>query len=512
MSEYETLNIFQNDIFSPLQYEVLTTSEKIIVLCAGRRVGKSFIGSRVITQWIFRDIEKVLQDIKDGIRNRWAGEHESPSLAQLRNPDVLYAVIAPREEHLNQIRNYFLDIFSKLPQFKHPKFPDYFTDRRKKFWIWHEGVCARIDFIPASSEASMVSKGLNGAWIDEAGFIPNDRWEALSPTLWEHQGRILATGTPTLGEDHWFSQKAISGLRAGDERFDESEVPADLNTRTFIADTIHHAYLREARIEAYKASKIGGVRFKSQYIDADWRVKSFSVYSEFQQKIHVKTLSRPPYDFNISPGLSSSFEKKPLWNLGNYKIFTEPDHKYGLVDWSGGTAPGAVIVVYCWNKNPLNPKDPRRLLVAVEDYEGHEAYNSNPGNWWSILSNLERSHGIDIWIGDPNFSGRTLIKAARKAGISMKEGAAQDKVGRVSLVSSQLNHDLENDIYPALFINPRCTNLIRQIKNYRYSTDKNGNSTDKFKQYDDHCIDCLALLMPEVAFGGTILIGNQSFS
>jgi hypothetical protein len=39
---------------------------------------------------------------------------------------------------------------------------------------------------------------------------------------------------------------------------------------------------------------------------------------------------------------------------------------------------------------------------------------------------------------------------------------------------------------------------------------REGTVTDKPRQYDDHCLDCLAMLMPEIE-AGTCQIGHERY-
>jgi hypothetical protein len=111
------------------------------------------------------------------------------------------------------------------------------------------------------------------------------------------------------------------------------------------------------------------------------------------------------------------------------------------------------VIALEWRSNPIDPEDPRPLIVVVEDYQGHEAYTSD--GWWRILTRLESKWGVDEWIADPH--NPRLIKAAKKAGVTpLREGAQQDKTGRIALVASLIHWDDEKGIEPALYVSRLC--------------------------------------------------------
>jgi hypothetical protein len=492
------------EMVTPVQYKILTCDKRTVCGVCGRRVGKTFIGTRVISRWVHDDMRTQWNLLQAGERDRWAGESMSPVVAKEVAPDVLYWIVAPRDEHLAQIRGYLISLYAQNgTYFRHPLYPEFFTDRNRRFWLWHDGICGRIDFIPASSPTSMVSRGLHGAWVDESGFVPNDRYLAMRPTLWEHGGRLLATGTPTVGKEHWFTKLASSGLRPGEERYDPEYGEMNENVRTFIADTITSAYSKQARAEAENDAKFWGPIWAAQWIHADWRLRALTVFREWSQRIHVVRYNKTPVEMLHRPSL----HRKPYCTINSTPIMENPNLTIGVVDWSYGTNPGAAIIALVWLHNPLCEKDTRPLVIQVEDHEGHEAYTSD--GWWRILSGMDERWGVDKWIADPH--APRLIKSARKAGFVMTEGAHQDKLGRISLVAALIHHDQEEDIKPALYISDRCENTIREISKYRWAKNREGETKNVPIQHDDHTTDCLAMLAAEVYGGGSMIIGGQYF-
>jgi hypothetical protein len=509
-ASHETIEIFEGDTFSPIQCEIIESPKRKIAASCGRRFGKSHAGSRKLIKWVLLDMVAELEKLERGEREQvWAGVGLSKTVAQDIPVDVLYWVVAPRTEHLSQIRGYLLTMLINGPGkfLRHPQFPDWLNDRNRQLWLWMDGICARIDFIPASSPAGLVSKGLHGAWIDEAGFVPNDRYGAFAPMLWEHRAKLLATGTPSLGNDHWFTKLCVSGLSEGHEREDPEIAKPDDEVQTFVADTIHHAFNENARREAMRDEKFWGAVWAAQWIYADWRTGSLRIFREWSNKIHLVNFSKPRSNPLI--GTLPQIGRIPYCTVGDHKIFDPPTTTYGIVDWSGGTAPGAAVIVLAWKDNPISSDDPRPLLVVVQDHEGHEAYTSAPRGWWTILHGMDTGWGVDRWIADPH--SPELIKQMKKAGIWADEGAHQDKQGRISIIAALLHHDDEVGVVPALYVSKRCQHTQREISNYRWRRTQDGRASNKPKDYDDHCTDCLAMLAAEVYSGGGVIIGGKQF-
>jgi hypothetical protein len=262
---------------------------------------------------------------------------------------------------------------------------------------------------------------------------------------------------------------------------------------TYIADTVTHAALKDAREEALKEARFWGERWAARWIYADWRMRGRHIYDEFVADLHVHTYRL----------------RGAVWWLGNYRL-PRPDSVIGAVDWSGGSAPGAAVIAQVWRTNPIDPDDPRPLLVIVWDHQGYEAY-SNDG-WWGLLRSADRKWSVDRWVGDPH--APVLIEQANAAGIYVEPGAAADKMGRIAMVASMLHHAPEAEgraeVRPALYVSRRCEHTMEQFSLYSWATTRHGEILDKPKQYNDHCMDCVAMIVPEIGEGACWL-GTEAY-
>lgn len=466
----------------------------MVVACCGRRVGKTWIGAYWMAKRVHAKMERLAVDVQNGTRRRSASEGKPPRIARYLPADIQAWVVAPAERHLDEARGYLLQLYAEQgwDEYLHPSFPGGIYDRGHQLWLLHGGVCARIDFVPASSEGRMVSKGLDILWIDEAGFLDNTRYQAIKPATMDKRAEMLCTGTPDLGDEHWFTRLAISGLPEGHERSDP-HVKKNEEVSTYIADTVRHAALREAREEAVKEARFWGDRWAARWIYADWRMRGRHVYDEFIADKHVKRY----------------LMRGATWWLGNQRI-DRPDTVIGAVDWSGGASPGAAVIAHVWRVNPLHADDPRPLVVIVWDHQGYDAYSDD--GWWGILRAAERKWGVDRWVGDPH--SPNLIQQANDAGIWVEPGAAADKQGRISMVGALLHHSEASDgnaaVEPALYVARQCEHTMQQFAAYSWATTKQGELLDRPRQYNDHCMDCVAMIVPEVG-EGTVWLGTEAY-
>jgi hypothetical protein len=474
--DFDQIDVFGDVEFSSFQWDVFHCDAQVIAVCAGRRVGKTHVGAPKFFTWHHEDLDQLWVDVAEGRRPRWRGEGMARHNASRIRPDVEYWVIAPMEEHLEEIKGELLLMYTgDGERWKHPIIGGLYN-KGKELWTWQDGVCGRYRFKCAARESSAVSKGTRAIWIEEAGLLDNSYYNALSPVTWDFGARMLCTGNPSLSESHWFTQLSKRGLRPEHERYDP-KMGHDDAVRTFIADTIHHAYLESARDNALKELRYRGPLWAARWIFADWRQRIRNVYREWTPGVHVVPV-----------------RKRRWWEVGPHTIKVPPDEIIGLVDWSGGTAPGAAVICWLWRDNPIVPDDPRPLIVAIWDYEGHDAYADH--GWWGILREAEARHGVDKWVPDPH--DPTLVKAMKKAGFTVVPGPMQDKSGRIALLAGQIHFDHKDGVLPAFFCSVKCENIQRQMAGYRWQVKRSGEVSENPKQWDDHTLDGLAMLMSEV--------------
>lgn len=491
--------------FSPKQAEAYGLIEDFdnICLCWGRRCGKTDIASLMSQIMMWRGARPLIEAVARGERPPWSGIGKRKALAANHRPDARAWVVAPTEDHLQEIRGHLFDIYSEgAEDYFHPELS--YHRRGREFWFLYGGVSICLSFIPAVKPASLVGKGLIHVYVDEGGLISNERYAHLSPSLWDQAGSKLVTGTPDPDTHHWMTRLAVSGLPKGHERADHKIAQPDPDVRTVLANTIEHAYLQRAREQSAKEAQHRGEAYAALWIYADWRRKSSNVYREWRNELHVRRY----------------VTRHSRWWLGNKRL-RHPDEVIGSIDWTGGSAPGACIVVHVWAENPIDEDDPRPLIVIVDEHQGYDAYTDD--GWWGIMRNLEVRWGVHRWIADPH--APRLIQQAIEAGFAVDAGPHADKMGRIAIVASHLHHTVkkgeenkrqdpdagEKTVIPALYVSSICEHAARQFNNYGYRVNKvTQEITNTPRDYDDHVLDCVAMVIPEVG-SGAIWIGHEHY-
>lgn len=476
----KTLDLLAGSRWSPIQADILESSARHVAIVAGRRFGKSFVASRLTIKRLIERMNAAAAAVAAGQREPWAGHSKPRSEALLVPPDIEAWCVTPRERHQEQAKGYVLQMFGGTRrQLLHKDFGLY--DRGKQIWLSWGGVTGRLRFVTGSSVAGMVSGALDIIWLDEAGMIDNALLDALAPTLYDKHGSIIASGTPSLGYEHWLTRMALSGLSQTHERWVPDIVERNPDVATFIASSLD-AYLEDVKVEARKDIASRGAAWARQWIYADWRLPNRYVYGEWQPGVHIQ---------------NADIYRQAV---GDWKLPRRPDLVVGVVDWSYGAAPGAVIVAAVWLRNPLRSGDNRPLVCVLADDQRQAPYSEE--GWWGIMRSLSQRHGIHHWLADP--ASEHLIKLAKRGnvGAPVKPAVRSDKPGRINLIKSLLHHD--EDTKPSLFVSENCNALIRQFSTYRYKTNRDGLVSDKTIDYDDHCLDCLAFLVGSLPSSGAL--------
>ena len=81
-AEVEHVELFDGDEFSLIQDEMASCPTQVVVGCCGRRVGKTWSGSRIVLSWVLTDLVEVADAIERGERDRWVGESLKPTVAR----------------------------------------------------------------------------------------------------------------------------------------------------------------------------------------------------------------------------------------------------------------------------------------------------------------------------------------------------------------------------------------------------------------------------------------------
>ena len=189
-----------------------------------------------------------------------------------------------------------------------------------------------------------------------------------------------------------------------------------------------------------------------QYIKAEFTARTGLVYSRFDASKHVIT-------------------KLPT-NIRRYMI----GHDFGFSGY------GAAIVFAETMDN--------KLLAVHEEY--HKGLTSDEAGWFPIFRNLIEKYDPDFIVCDSASPER--IAAFRRA---FPRRPAWINSKKNTLQSVNRGQKLFNE--NRFLIHPSCKNLIRELQNWAWKTDKNGNPMDVPEQGNDHACDSMAYSLNELS-------------
>jgi hypothetical protein len=489
-SRPETVNIYSGSEYDPELHkkilEVLTYDGKFLNVIAGRRFGKSFNVSLLVLSTFLRMLREWDDEVAAGAKEPWSGldlwaaqDVRQTKVDALRCNVVTYSV-----EQYEVIQSYIRWHLRKTGAdvYLHPNPDLHRTDRSREIWCQYNRVAGVIQFRCASQDRQLVGDKCHLLWLDECGLIANSSFMALSPLLWEYEGYLFCSGTPELGEDHWFTKRCIAGLPDEHPWANRDVAKRDPKQKTIHATALD-AYSLTTREQAAKELADYGADsvYAKLYILADWRLPSLFVYDNWDSKRHVAS-------FTVSE--RGTYELQ--W--GERKVtLPRPDGIYGGIDWFEGVAPGGAIVVYYWSRNPLNKEDSRALLVIADEHHGREAYTDE--GWWGILSSMDHRHHPFRWFADPH--NPRLIREAKSRGLIIYGADAADKLGRIGLIHGHLTCSADRE--PALVVASKCPVMAGQFSGYQRKISRfTGEVQEEPRQYNDALLDSLAFIVGEI--------------
>lgn len=185
--------------------ETLPTARPVrfLVMCAGRRGGKTQAAAAQV-------VDNILADIEDKLlgRGQWEGQPHAPWVetpGKDPEPFLRYFVISPvhglNDEPKIALRKYL--------GHKDDAEPGLIVDQQERPTEWWVKGGVRIDFLSGDRPLLNVSHGYNGGWLDEAARLKERVWEDnLRPALSDHNGWAIFSSTP-LGRN-WFWEQVWS--------------------------------------------------------------------------------------------------------------------------------------------------------------------------------------------------------------------------------------------------------------------------------------------------------------
>lgn len=413
----------------PAQRRVIDSIRRFVCAVAGARGGKTYVGARTFCRRVKRDLDRYLA----------AGKRWRPAKTGTPEPALRYWVVAPTfdlcviaQQELSQL----FEAYGWRPRWT-GKQGRIFT----RCWLGNRGVL--IEFKSADRPHALVSVPLDGLWIDEAARLKPEAWLGnLRQRLSDRMGWALFTTTP-LGPNWLFSEVFQRGA-ANDSRWhDPTKQDEDYESVHWTtADNPHPGV--QADLAVLKRT------LPKRYYDRE-ALASFDAYRG--------------QVYDIGP------EHIAEWTGGRF------DRVFGGVDFGHG-APGAIEII-----GVRNGRGGARYHIADERY----AERLGTSEWTQAAWGLVTANNAKDLYADP--AGAQQIRDWSDAGLPMRTHRRINDVKAGIRVIATLLKSRTPDGAPRLTISPKCRDLIREIKAYRYREDSAGNALDEVVKENDHACD-----------------------
>jgi hypothetical protein len=357
--------------------------------------------------------------------------------AYMFTPDAYYWIVGPNYSlGEKEFRVVYNDLKRKLFKYTSGKLRSSYNVKQGDMRIempWN----TVLEVKSAEKPDGLVGEGLDGVVMSEAAKHKMSTWQQyIEPALADKRG--FATFPSTPQGYNWF--KGLFDLGQDDEYEDYHSwrFPSWTNPIAFPGGRQDPEILR--------LEKTSSPLYFDQEIGAEFTAFTGKIYTDFQRDVHVK-----PIQYN------------PFWK--NYLAF---DYGY--------TNPFVCLDIMV---------DPSDNVYIWREYQLSYLSTFSHGQYLKNRSNPEGYH-IDAMFGDP----RGPDEAATLA-LMLGPVVSNDVPWIVGI--ELIRQWLKPDGPPHLWIDPSCTELIRQMEMLRSPEGQEGkkNATEGQIQYDDHGPDAL---------------------
>lgn len=404
---------------------------RFAVVCAGVRGGKSYAATVEFVWRIFEDLK--------------AGKGKEPAgVGRRRSPRLLYWIVSPTMALAKIPYRYLTDIVPhELIQSR--------SDSEWSIWLKPDIL---IEVKSGERPDLLVGAGVNGMLIDEGARLKAEAWRgSLRSRLTDTKGWMLCATSPFGGKNSWVYEELVSR--------------ADLDSEigSFSWRTIDNPYIDPEEVVAAQ-KQLPDAWFRRDYL-ADWASFGGSVFSEFNEELHVISDSRMKEKYGVA-------DLTPLFR----RIVAGVDFGY--------TSPGAIVVVGIFGDN--------RFVVLEESYAPNRRMLGGEKSWYSEAMRLKKRWGISLFVCDPSEPG--LIMDLQTNGIPTI-GANNDILQGISRLAMAM-HPVDNAV--SLTILDSCVNLRREIRDYSWKRAKNESGFQEIPadNQSDHAIDALRYAVMEL--------------
>lgn len=412
----------------PKQRAFYESNARFAVACAGARGGKTTVGGGRFARLIIRDHARLLAA---GKRFRPPRRGVSEPLMRLWVGGPEYGLTRVAQQELSRIfdESNWRPAWAGLSQ-----------------GIYHECELGRtgilIEFKSADRPNTLVSVPTHGQWWDESARLKSSVWPLARQRLIDTGGWAQFTTSPLPG---WFHEDCFK-LGTGPESKWYDPTKTDPEWRSWHWTTADNP-APQIQADVALAMRTMPRRFVQRDLMADPEVFFGQVYEEFASD-HI------------------------IDDVGRF------DEVIGGVDF-GHSAPGCVLVVGVRRRFAPNGKPAHRYHVLAEVYADRWVTSQ----WIDATLKLCTSTRPQITALYCDPAGAQLIADWKNAGLPVATHPS------INDVSGGIRHMATLFAQGRLTVSPKCVNLIRELRAYRYREDSAGNTIDVVVKANDHAPD-----------------------
>lgn len=446
------VNLFRGYKPTERQRAMFYSVARFVVVCAGRRSGKTYGTARTFMVRIMRDLDRALGEVERGQRQAWQqpdrlGRHVKPFLhywcvaptydltsAQQREIfDMLGVPYTVEDEETGAI-----EVIQVTDATASPLVIKY-DGQLLHLWL-NDGVL--IEFRSAEHPDRLVSSGLDGLWVDEAARMKARAWtDNLEPTLQDRRGWAIFTSTP-LGKN-WYHEDLWSRTDRGDNPQPGYEAyhftTADNTALPHLADEMELA--------------------RGRLSEAMWLRNYKADFDSFEGKIYEDFADGDPHVVTAVP---SSFVEIVAG-----------------MDWGFSTSAGCLVIIgidaagRAW---VLREYYIEALTVAPPKHEPDSPC------WVNIMLDEQQRYGVGMIYADP--AGAEHIGTCRSNGIKIQPAFNSVETG-IDLVAAMVRVIRKDGVQTtSLYVHKSCKMVRKQLASYRA---ENGAPV----KVDDHAADAV---------------------
>lgn len=451
-SSTATVRLFKGYRPTPRQRELFSSSARFLVVCAGRRSGKTYGAARAFMGRVMRDLAAARAAVERGERAAW---QQPARLGRHVKPFLHYWCVAPTYDLTSAQQREIFDILGvpyevqndETGEVTSVQVPDAtasplvlkYDGQLLHLWL-ADGVL--IEFRSAEHPDRLVSSGLHGLWVDEAARMKARAWiDNLEPTLQDQRGWAMFTTTP-LGKN-WFYAELW-------DRTDRGE-------NTQLGYEAYHFTTADNTALPHLAEEMELAR--GRLAEPMWRRNYAADFDSFEGKIYEDFIDQPPHIVDVVP---SNFA-----------------HIVAGMDWGFSSSTGCLVII--------GIDDSGAVWVLREYYIASltvapPKHDPNSPCWANIMLYEQERLGCGTIYADP--AGAEHIATCRSNGVKIQPAFNSVETG-IDLVAALLRvTHRDGHAITGLHIARACKVVRKQLASYRAE----GGQPVKV---DDHACDAL---------------------